>query len=46
MWQSSSVCNNKKNEDFPGPMVESLPASSGDVGSIPGLGTFHVPQGN
>lgn len=41
------MCNNKKIEDFPGgPMVESLPASSGGVGSIPGPGRFHVLQGN
>ena len=46
-WQSGSMCNNKKIEDFPGgPMVESLPANSGGVGSIPGLGRFHVLQGN
>ena len=31
--------------DFPGgPVVKSLPANAGDVGSVPGLGSFHVPQ--
>ena len=27
-------------------MVTNLPASSGDTGSIPGLGRFHMSQGN
>ena len=25
-------------------MVKSLPANAGDMGSIPGLGMFHMPQ--
>ena len=33
--------------DFPcGLVVKNLPCSAGDTGSIPGLGRFHVPQGN
>ena len=33
--------------DFPGGrVVKNLPCSAGDTGSIPGLGRFHVPQGN
>ena len=33
--------------DFPGgPVVKNLPASAGETGSIPGLGRFHMPQGN
>jgi len=33
--------------DFPGgPVVKNLPASAGDTGLIPGLGRFHVSQGN
>ena len=27
-------------------MVESLPASAGDMGSSPGLGGFHMPRSN
>ena len=27
-------------------MVKSLPANAGDMGSIPGLGRFHMTQGN
>jgi len=34
-------------EDFPGGLVvKNLPANSGDTGSIPDLGRFHVPCGN
>ena len=29
-----------------GPVVKSLPANTGDMGSIPGLGRFHMTQGN
>ena len=33
--------------DFPGgPVVENLPASAGDVGSVPGVGRFQMPGGN
>ena len=33
--------------DFPGgPVVENLPASAGDTGSVPGWGRFHMPWGN
>ena len=32
--------------DFPGdPMVKNLPANAQDMGSIPGLGRFHMPRG-
>ena len=27
-------------------VVKNLPANAGDLGSIPGLGRFHMPQGN
>jgi len=31
--------------DFPdGPVVKNLPANAGDVGLIPNLGRFHMPQ--
>ena len=29
-----------------GPVVKNLPASAGDLGLIPGLGGFHMLQGN
>ena len=29
-----------------GPVVKNLPADAGDLGSIPGPGRSHVPQGN
>ena len=33
--------------DVPGgPVVENLPASEGDMGSVPGWGRFHTPWGN
>ena len=33
--------------DFPGgPVVKNLPASAGDMGSIPGLGRPHMPRSN
>ena len=33
--------------DFPGcPVVKNLPVNAGDTGLIPGLGRFHMPQGN
>ena len=35
----------KRPQDFPGSAVDkNLPASSGDMGSIPGPGKFHMPQ--
>ena len=38
---------NKVRQDFPGsPVVGSLPASAGDIGSIPGLGRSHMLQGS
>ena len=37
----------KSVSDFPGgPVVKNLPINTGDVGSIPGLGKFHMPWGN
>ena len=37
----------KQKQDCPGsPMVGNLPANAGDMGSIPGLGGFHMPWGN
>ena len=37
----------KRYEDFPGgPVVKKLPANAGDMGSIPGLGRFHMLRGN
>ena len=36
-----------RKEDFPGdPVVKNLPASAGDMGSIPDLGRSHMLQGN
>ena len=33
--------------EFPdGTVDKNLPANAGDMGSIPGLGKFHVPWGN
>ena len=33
--------------DFPdGPVVKNLPANAVDMGSIPGLGRFHLLRGN
>ena len=33
--------------NFPGDTVDkNLPTSAGDMGSIPGPGRFHMPQGN
>ena len=37
----------KENQDFPGdPEDKNPPASVGDMGSIPGLGSFHMLQSN
>ena len=37
----------KKFLDFPGGLVvQNPPANAGDIGSIPGLGRFHMPRGN
>ena len=34
-------------QDFPGGLVvKDAPADAGDMGSIPGPGRFHTPQGN
>ena len=40
-------CREKSSLDFPGgPVIKNLPAKAGDMGSIPGLGRFHIPWGN
>ena len=37
----------KEKVDFPrGPVVKNSPANAGDMVLIPGLGRFHMPQGN
>ena len=37
----------KSFEDFPGGTVgKNIPANARDIGSIPGLGRFHMPQSN
>ena len=34
-------------KDFPGdPVVKDLPANAGNMGSVPDLGRFYMPQGN
>ena len=38
---------NRKDGDFPGsPVIRNPPANTGDTGSIPGLGRFHMLRGN
>ena len=45
-WALISLPQNVR-EDFPGgPVVKNPPAKAGDMGSIPGLGRFHMLQGN
>ena len=42
-----SKCKKICVEDFPGgPVVKNLPVNARDMGSIPGLGRFHMLQGN
>ena len=37
----------EKPQEFPGGAVDkNPPANAGDMGSIPGLGGFHMPQNN
>ena len=46
---SSSVlwCSEFLLEDFPGgPVFKNPPANAGDMGSVLGLGRFHIPQGS
>ena len=39
------MCYEKEHQDFPGGAEDkNLPASAGDMGSIPGLGSFHMLQ--
>ena len=33
-------------DSLAGPVVKNLLANAGDMGLIPALGRFHVPQGN
>ena len=41
------MCYEKAHQDFPGNAEsENPPASAGDMGSIPVLGTFHTLQSN
>ena len=43
LWLSQKVTLG----DFPGgPMVRNLPARTGDMGPIPGLGRFHMLRGS
>ena len=45
MYREMSFKN--EGEDFPGgPEVRNLPASAGNMGSIPGPGRLHLPQSN
>ena len=47
LGQQQMKHKNKSREDFRGgPVAENRPASAGDVGSIPGPETSHVPQSN
>ena len=42
-----NIKKKKAGMDFPDdPVVGNLPANAGDVGSIPGLGRFHMPRGS
>ena len=42
-----SLCCQDTVQDFPsGPVVKNPPANAGDMSSIPGLGRFHMSQGN
>ena len=37
----------KSKVDFPsGPVVKNQPENAGDMGTVPGPGRFHLPQGN
>ena len=47
IWKKKKNHLKRKCVDFPGgPVVKNLPASSGSIGSIPGLGRSHMTQGN
>ena len=47
MYSMVTTVNNTAFWDFlGGPVVKNAPAHAGDMGSIPGLGRFHVPRGN
>ena len=35
----------RKHQDFPGPVVKNPPDNAGDMGSVPGPGTFYILQG-
>lgn len=37
----------RRREDFPGgPVIKNSSVNAGDIGSIPGLGRFHMPRDN
>ena len=49
IWQeiTALIALRMRTLDFPSsPVVKNLPANAGDMGSIPGLGRFHVPHTN
>ena len=47
MENGTGIPQKMKHRDFPGgPVVKNLPAKVADMGSIPGLGRTHIPQGS
>ena len=47
MSHSDNISRSSETWDFPGgPVVDSLPANAGDMGSIPVPGRSHMPRGN
>ena len=49
LWvlMNKSLDERMKHEDFSGGLVvKNLPANAGEMGSIPGLGRFHMPWGS
>ena len=48
-WTLPAIWNvfiREKQDFLSGSVVKNLPASAGDMGSIPGPGRFHMPWGN
>ena len=44
---SDNISRSSETWDFPGGLVvDSLPTNAGDMGSMPGPGRSHMPQGN
>ena len=44
---NKTCCKSKWILDFPGGVVDkNLPANTGDMGLIPGVGRFHMPRSN